>query len=77
MTLIPFPLQPKRAIIVEPFNSNRTHWQASYSGDQWTNSLEFRPVLPLRQLVSELRQWPGRHGLPIKIVDTLDSEVAA
>lgn len=77
MTCIPFPLTPVRAIMVVPFNRDRTHWQASYSGDEWTGSIEFQPVLPLRQLVTELREWPGRHGLPISIDDTLENELAA
>ncbi|KPM23233.1 hypothetical protein AAJ72_10035 [Citromicrobium sp. RCC1885] len=77
MTLISFPHPPRRAIQVEPFNSDRTHWVATYAGDEWTASLEFKPVLPLRSLLDLLKQWPDRNGLPIVVVDQLDSEVAA
>ena len=77
MKVIPLGKEPIRSIVVEPFNSDRTHWQASYAGDEWTGSIEFRPILPLRQMVIEIREWPGRNGLPISIVDTLESEVAA
>ncbi|MEL7728506.1 hypothetical protein AAG612_03105 [Citromicrobium bathyomarinum] len=77
MTLTRFPNPPLRAIRVEPFNRDRTHWVATYAGDQWTASIEFKPVLPLRGLLDLLKQWPARNGLPIVVVDHLDSEVAA
>lgn len=77
MKILPLGRAPIRSIVVEPFNCDRTHWQASYAGDEWTNAIEFRPVLPLRRLVAELREWPGRCGLPISVVDTLGKEVAA
>lgn len=77
MSTIPFPNPPSRAIRVEPFNRNRTHWQATYAGDEWTGSIEFTPLLPLDSLLRELKQWPGRNGLPILTVDISDNEVAA
>ncbi|XAP76980.1 hypothetical protein ABC955_10290 [Citromicrobium bathyomarinum] len=77
MTLIRFPKAPSRAIRVEPFNGDRTHWVAAYAGDEWTDSIEFKPVLPLGGLLDLLRQWPGRNGLPIMIVDDFEGEVAA
>lgn len=77
MTCIPFPRTPVRAIRVEPFNRDRTHWQASYAGDQWTNAKDFQPVLPLRELIKALQHPYHYFGLPIVIVDTFASEVAA
>ena len=77
MTLIRFPKPPSRAIMVEPFNSDRTHWQATYAGDEWTEAIEFRPVLPLSTLIPFLEQSSARNGLPIVIVDCFDSELAA
>lgn len=77
MTLIRFPNPPSRAIQVEPFNRDRTRWQASYAGDEWTGSIDFKPVLPLASLLRELKEWRGQNGLPIVILEHLDSEVAA
>lgn len=77
MTLIRFPKPPSRAIKVEPFNRDRTHWHATYTGDEWTEAIEFRPVLPLATLIPFLEQSSARNGLPIVIVDCFDSELAA
>lgn len=69
MTCIPFPKAPIRAIIVEPYDKETKLWRASFVGDDWTRPIDFKPIEKIGILLPLLRNWQGRNGIPIVVID--------
>ena len=77
MSIIPFPKEPIRSIVVIPHSSDGVFCWARYPGDEWTEELIFNPPMELSLLLSELKSCKERRGLPIVIEERLASKVAA